>query len=191
MDELFAIGEFVMFLLLVYGAGLSAIYWQLGDPTNIEKNRDDREPLRGIEGAETRSTGVGAILFPVGVLLAAGILALPSAALAGEPLENGIRAYHDSKYQDAITHFRVAAEGGDTRAQEILGFMYLQGPSFYGAGVPNDRSLALYWFGRAATGGREVAQHMLCVLSGRPANTVVDRPSCRAGTAAQSNGSRF
>ena len=48
MDELFAIGEFVMFLLLVYGAGLSAIYWQLGDPTNIEKNRDDREPLRGI-----------------------------------------------------------------------------------------------------------------------------------------------
>ena len=69
-----------------------------------------------------------------------------------------------------MSHFRVAADAGDARAQEILGFMCLLGPAAYGAAVPVDREQAIYWFRRAATGGREIAKQVLCVLPEQPAN---------------------
>lgn len=136
----------------------------------------------GRRPAERRERGASAsqvCLVVSGILV---VLALPGAALASEPFERGIKAYDDSEYQDAMTQFRLAADGGNARAQEILGFMYLHGPNLYGAALPHDRDQAIYWFGFAARGGREVAEHMLCVLTGRPANTVVDPATCAAGT---------
>ena len=107
---------------------------------------------------------------------------VPIPVRASDSFEEGIAAYRDTKYQKAVVIFRQAAERGDARAQEILGFMHLHGSSMYGAAVPQDRNQAIHWFGRAATGGREVAQHMLCVLNGRPGSTVVDRANCVANT---------
>jgi TPR repeat protein len=104
-------------------------------------------------------------------------LATPS-ALADVPLERGVQAFEQSRYGDAIAEFRSAANAGDSRAQEILGFMYLHGPNLYGASVPLDRDQAIHWFRHAALGGSEVAKHMLCVLTGRPANTVIHRAGC-------------
>lgn len=122
-------------------------------------------------------------------LVFAGILALPvfpGAARADDPFERAGKAYRESRYADALTQYRIAADGGNARAQEILGFMYLLGPSSYGAGVPRDRARALYWFGRAAREGREVARHMVCVLSGRAEHVVADRATCAGGTVAAS-----
>ena len=143
---------------------------------------------RSKENASNPGSAVLETCLAMSFLIATSLLS--SEALASDPLELGIKAYHDSKYQDAITHFRVAADAGDGRAQEVLGFMYLHGPNFYGTAVPLDRNQAIYWFGRASKAGREVAQHMLCVLSGRPANTVVDRVTCSAGTRSASSGPR-
>ena len=64
------------------------------------------------------------------------------------------------------------------RAQEALGFTYLNGNALYGAAIPWDRQRAIYWFRKAAVQEREVAQHMLCVLTGQPAETVTRRRHC-------------
>lgn len=123
-------------------------------------------------------------------LMAFIAFSVPIQVRASESFEEGIAAYRNTKYQKAVVIFRQAAERGDARAQEILGFMYLHGPSMYGAAVQQDRNQAIHWFGRAATGGREVAQHMLCVLNGRPGSTVVDRTSCVASASTASINAR-
>lgn len=195
-DFLFHAGALLAAGFLAYGGWLAITAPQMGPHNATDERRPSGELLVETRltpppGDEVRrGTGVvitGLLFFVSGIF---GALALPGAALADDPLERGIKAYHDSKYQDAITQFRLAAEGGNARAQEVLGFMYLHGPNFYGAGMPLDRDQAIHWFGRAARGGREVAQHMLCVLSGQPANTVVNRATCAARTAAISTGVR-
>lgn len=104
-----------------------------------------------------------------------------AAAGAAEPLDDGLASFRRGAYREALMELGATAERGDARAQEILGFMYLHGPSLYGAAVPQDRDRAMHWFGRAARAGREVSQHMMCVLTGRPADTVVDRSACASG----------
>lgn len=142
--------------------------------------------LPGMAGSTGRaSTAKGVFFLAVFITFCA-----PLPVHAGDTYEEGIAAYRDTKYQNAVRHLRVAADGGNTRAQEILGFMHLHGPSMYGAAVPQDRAQAIYWFGRAAKGGREVAQHMLCVLNGKPGSTVVDRSSCAAASPVASTNSR-
>lgn len=110
-------------------------------------------------------------------------VACAAAAGAAEAPENGLASFRRGAYREALMELSATAERGDVRAQEILGFMYLHGPSLYGAAVPQDRDRAMHWFGRAARAGREVSQHMMCVLTGRPADTVVDRSACASGVA--------
>ena len=50
----------------------------------------------------------------------------------------------------------AAAERGDARAQAQLGFMYATGRS-----VPQNYTLASYWYRRAAEQGNAAAQHLL------------------------------
>ena len=119
-------------------------------------------------------------------LLLAAILALPQDAFAADAYEKGVSAYEQSRYELAAREFKLAAEGGDGRAQEVLGFMYLHGPSLFGTAIPQDRSQSVYWFGMAAKSGREVAQHMLCVLSGQPVRTIVGRANCANKTVSAS-----
>lgn len=170
----FQVGAFLAACFVLYGAWLS-ISAPAGKPSAAESHDEDRrEP--------------GAPAGPLCLALAC-ILALPvfpGSARADDPFERGNKAYRDSRYADALAEYQVAADGGNARAQEILGFMYLNGPSSYSAGVPRDRGRAIYWFGRAAREGRPVAQRMFCVLSARPANGTADRRDCAGGTVAAS-----
>ncbi len=107
--------------------------------------------------------------------------------LAETPMDQARKDYREGRYGQALSKFKHSAAQGDSSAQEIIGFMYLHGAALYGAEVAQDRDQAIYWFERAAHGGREVAQHMLCVLRGRPANTVVDRAGCTTVSAKGTN----
>lgn len=182
-DVLFALGALGAGILLVYGGWLCV---GEGVPELRPAQKPEPVPL-GEEAAhpQTSEKGLAATLMGVlvpGLLLFAG----GSGAAMGREgyFERGVEAYQHSRYGEALEYFRLAADGGHGRAQEILGFMYLHGGSLYGPRVPHDRARAMHWFGRAASGGREVSQHMLCVLDGRAADTVIDRGACGRDSAA-------
>lgn len=157
----FGLGGLLATGFLLYGGWLSIAAWA---------SFPERVPSRA-RGLDTGAAAIVAIL----------MLVLPQSAFAGESFDLGIDAYEDAKYTQAMSHFRVAADAGDAQAQEILGFMYLLGPTAYGAVVPVDREQAIYWFGRAATGGREIAKHVLCVLPGQPSNAGAVGAGCITG----------
>lgn len=54
-------------------------------------------------------------------------LRLTTGRLAGSAVEAAIKAYDDARYAEALKRFETAAQAGDARAQEVLGFMYLNG----------------------------------------------------------------
>lgn len=183
-DVLFLAGGFVSGCLVLYGGWLCITE---SIQQMFEAKGEAEPPVMRPVGGEPKIAALKASL-TMSVLMV--VVSLQGEAFATEPFELGLKAYHQTKYNEAVSHFRSAAEGGNGRAQEILGFMYLHGAGSYGPSVPHDRNEATYWFGRAAKDGREVSQHMLCVLSGRPANTVVDRASCGASTASTAVGFR-
>lgn len=78
----------------------------------------------------------------------------------GNDFEQAIEALGDYNYPKAVPALRLAANMGDHRAQEILGFMLLHGEALHGVVMP-DRAEAMQWFARAAAGGSEVAQNLL------------------------------
>jgi TPR repeat protein len=106
------------------------------------------------------------------------LLGLPSATWGGGTVDAATEAYENGNYAEALKRFETAAQGGDARAQEVLGFMYLNGKALYGDAIPWNRERAVYWFGKAAQQQKEVAQHMLCVLTGQPGETVTRRSRC-------------
>lgn len=138
----------------------------------------DAAPADGSARHSEKATRIVVGLLVAGTL--ATQLARPYAAPSASPLDLGLEAYQGAKYSVALAQFALAAQRGNGRAQEILAFMHLHGQSLYGAAVPQDRKQAIYWFRRAAEQGHEVAQHMLCVLIGQPAATVIERASCAA-----------
>jgi TPR repeat protein len=188
VDILYFAGTLLAAGCIVYGGWLSITVAE-ADPHNATGGRrpggatPKAKPLPprpcDVRRQERRVSASQACLVVCSIVV---VLVLSGAALASEPLERGIEAYGDSRYQEAMAQFRLAADGGDARAQEILGFMYLHGPKLYGAAVPHDRDQAIHWFGRAAREGREVAQHTLCVLTGQPASTAMGRAACAGGT---------
>ena len=105
-------------------------------------------------------------------------LGLPPVTWGGGAVDAAFKAYDDAHYAEALKRFETAAQGGDARAQEVLGFMYLNGKALHGDAIPWDRQRAIYWFQKAALQQREVAQHMLCVLIGHPEETVTRRSRC-------------
>jgi TPR repeat protein len=136
------------------------------------KEPSNRETLQ-------RSNTVTAVKRPPSFLFLLLILALPSVTWGGGgTVDAAVQAYDDARYAEALKRFETAAQGGDARAQEVLGFMYLNGRALYGDGIPWDRQRAIYWFRQAALQRREVAQHMLCVLTGHPHETVTRRSRC-------------
>jgi len=103
------------------------------------------------------------------MLIAAG-MAFPAAALAKDDLERAIDAYEHSHYAESVRLLRPAAQGGNLRAQEMLGFMHLYGAALYGAEVPRDPNQARYWLERAAASGSSVATRGLQWIKGQPAH---------------------
>ena len=117
--------------------------------------------------------------FTRAALMVAAILC-PSAHAAEAAFDTGQVAYAQGDFRRAETHFRTAARGGDARAQEILGFMYILGSELF-PGVSRDRPASQQWFGHAARNGRPVAIYMACVLRQRPGkDTEATAIPCRA-----------
>lgn len=88
-------------------------------------------------------------------LIAAGV----SASVAADDLAKGLDAYQARKFDEALKHFRQAAEEGSSDAQLHLGAMY-----FNGHGVTQDRDEAARWFHKAAVQGNLEAQYILGVI---------------------------
>lgn len=82
--------------------------------------------------------------------------------LAGSPADaaelNGwaFRAVRTTKAAPVVI---AAAERGDARAQAQLGFMYATGRN-----VPQNNTLAAYWYRRGAEQGNAAAQHLLGLM---------------------------
>ncbi len=58
--------------------------------------------------------------------------------------------------EEAVSHYREAAEQGDAEAQTMLGAIY-----FYGTKVPKDDAEAAIWYRKAAEQGNPMAQARL------------------------------
>lgn len=58
----------------------------------------------------------------------------------------------------------MAASQGDAAAQELLGFMYILGPSLY-PGVARDLRTAALWLDRAARSGQPAARYLSCAIA--------------------------
>jgi TPR repeat protein len=98
------------------------------------------------------------------VLISGGCAISPPAHAGAPGIDQAMEDYAHARYVKAEAEFRAAAEEGDVRAQEILGFMYAFGPDVY-PGIRYDRHEAAVWFGRAARAGSESAQYMYCALT--------------------------
>jgi TPR repeat protein len=83
------------------------------------------------------------------------VIALFTGAPAGAAELNSW-AYRAVRTTKAVPVVTVAAERGDARAQAQLGFMYATGRN-----VPQNNTLAAYWYRRAAEQGNAAAQHLL------------------------------
>jgi serine/threonine protein kinase len=62
-------------------------------------------------------------------------------AVTGEYVRRGVVAEDSRNYPEAVEWYRKAAERGSAYAATHLGMMY-----YYGAGVPKDTNMGLYWF---------------------------------------------
>lgn len=97
------------------------------------------------------------------VILAATIATLGSPELGATTFEEAMRDYERGDYIRAHTKFRLAAEKGDPRAQEVLGLMYAFGHQLY-PGIAQDLRAAGAWLDRAARSGRQAARYAYCAL---------------------------
>ena len=87
-------------------------------------------------------------------------------ARAADSYEEGRLAYERGEYAVAQAKLLAAAGQGDAAAQEVLGFMYVLGPSLY-PGISRDLSAAEMWFECAARSGRPAARYMACAMARR------------------------
>jgi hypothetical protein len=82
-------------------------------------------------------------------------------ALAG-PLEDGVRAFDEEQYVEALALLTPLAEGGNADAAYLLGEMY--GPRSWGQkgenryGVEQDNAKAIAWWTKAAEAGNAKAR---------------------------------
>lgn len=104
-------------------------------------------------------------------ILIAAAMAFPATALAEDDLDRAIEAYQRSHFAESVRLLRPAAQGGNLRAQEMLGFMHLYGATLYGTQVPRDPEQARYWLERAAAAGSSVAARGLQWVKAQAART--------------------
>jgi TPR repeat protein len=84
---------------------------------------------------------------------------LASGPLHAKQLTGGKRALARGDYVAATKSLIPRAERGNANAQARLGFMYE-----HGRGVPQDYSLAVYWYTCAAAQGYSTAQYLLGLM---------------------------
>ncbi|SIN72081.1 Sel1 repeat-containing protein [Sulfurivirga caldicuralii] len=81
------------------------------------------------------------------IAIAIAFLLLAELLYAG-PYENGLKAYENGNFKEAVKWFKEAAEQGHAEAQYKLGLMYDNGQ-----GVRQDKSKAKMLFGQACDNG--------------------------------------
>ena len=75
---------------------------------------------------------------------------------AQDTLEQAIQYYDNKEYDKAVPMFQRLAQGGDMKAQFVLGYCYKKGQ-----GVAQDYTQAVYWYRKAAEQGHAWAQYNL------------------------------
>lgn len=70
--------------------------------------------------------------------------------------QQGVRAYREKRYAEALRPLTIAAESGDSSAQLLVGFMYN-----HGLGVRRDYGQALRWYRTSAEQGNALANNNL------------------------------
>jgi TPR repeat protein len=85
------------------------------------------------------------------------IAALGSVSFAG--LKEGIDAYQERRYGEALKEFRPLADENDPEAQFYLGVMYAKG-----RGVPQDYQESVHWYQHAAEQGFPKAMSNLAAM---------------------------
>lgn len=95
--------------------------------------------------------------FVSGLALSCFLIVVPAASQAA--LEDGVAAYNSGDYALAYREFLPIGEGGDKKAQLLLGLMYDNG-----LGVERDVQQAAYWYRRAAEQGLPRAQFNLGLM---------------------------
>jgi len=74
--------------------------------------------------------------------------------------DDALEAIDQCDYSRAVAPLRAAADSGDVRAQRLLGFMFLHGPSLY-PGVARDRNEAVLRLRQASAQGSQEAALVL------------------------------
>lgn len=110
------------------------------------------------------------LLFLTGLLL----VSLPAFA---DALGDGMEAYEEGRYEQAIQLLTPLADQSNSQAQFRLGMMHYQGQ-----GVPEDEKLAVYWLRKSAVQGNSDAMFELgnAFLFGREASKLVPEPDREA-----------
>ncbi len=101
------------------------------------------------------------------VATTATLLALASGqafAHGDEAVARAQEAIQDYRYDQALAHYREAAQLGNRFAQRTLAMMLLKGEALYGKEVAADRTEAIKWFTAAAEKGCGVSKFMLTKL---------------------------
>lgn len=102
-------------------------------------------------------------------------------ARAMPPFEQGLADYEAGRYPQALIALHEAAAADNPRAQEMLGWMYLIGPSLY-PGVPRDLRAATQWLDRAAGHGSATSSVVLCALHRHNRQPIATADPCRQAT---------
>lgn len=84
------------------------------------------------------------------------LLILLASACERADFETAHRAYQAGDYDTALRQLKILADGGDMKAQNNLGYMYLNG-----IGLEKNYSKELKWYRKAAEQGVAEAQHSL------------------------------
>src|SRR5258707_12189861 len=109
-----------------------------------------------------------------GLILATQILGIAS-AVAG-PWEDGTAAYNRGDYVPAVRLFRLLAEQGNAKAQNMLGVMYRRGQ-----GVPRNSGPAFLGFNRPPAGGDPTEKGDLAGVSQPMTGGEIAKAAQRAG----------
>jgi TPR repeat protein len=90
----------------------------------------------------------------------AAALVVPADRAGAGPWEDGMAAYNRGDYVPAMQLVRPLAQGGNAKAQALLGMMYRRGE-----GVAKNSARAFMWLSRAAHRGDREAQVQLKGMS--------------------------
>lgn len=162
--------------LFVFVAGACAAFLTYGGWLCLRHGRDEEDVRRHQQrfGHGSKKSPICGVM-PIAsiAVLAVGIATIGTAEThAATIFEEAMQDYESGEYVKAHVKFRIAAEKGDARAQEILGLMYALGPQLY-PGVAQNLCAAATWLDRAARSGKPTARYAYCAFARKefPART--------------------